>query len=62
MANLITFLIIAAMVGGAGFYIYKEKKNGTKCIGCPAGKTCGRQGDSACSGSCASCGGCAHRQ
>lgn len=51
MANLITFLVIAAIVGGAGLYIYKEKKSGTKCIGCPAGKTCGGN----CAGGCSGC-------
>ncbi|MBQ7885543.1 MAG: FeoB-associated Cys-rich membrane protein [Clostridia bacterium] len=60
MANLITFLIIAAIVGGAGVYIYKAKKRGVKCIGCPAGEACGKQGGSSCSGGCASCGGCQH--
>lgn len=53
MVNLITFLVITAIVGGAGFYIYKEKKRGVKCIGCPWAETCGKQ--TACSGSCASC-------
>ena len=43
MVNLITFLVIAAIVGGAGVYIYKAKKSGVKCIGCPSGKTCGKQ-------------------
>ena len=61
MVNLITFLVIAAIVGGAGLYIYKAKKRGVKCIGCPSAQTCGKQ--TACSGSCASCGGgCPHRQ
>lgn len=63
MTNLIVFMIIAAIVGGAGLYMYKAKKRGVKCIGCPAGETCGRQGGHACSGGCASCGGsCPHRQ
>lgn len=60
MVNLITFLVIAAIVGGAGIYIYKAKKSGVKCIGCPSAQTCGKQ--TACSGSCASCGGCAYHQ
>lgn len=60
MVNLITFLVIAAIVGGAGIYIYKEKKRGVKCIGCPWAETCGKQ--TACSGSCASCSGCSHHQ
>ena len=34
---MIDYLIIAillAVICGAAFYIYKAKKNGTKCIGC----------------------------
>jgi len=49
MTNLIVFVIVAVIVGGAGLYIYKEKKRGVKCIGCPAGKKCG-----ACCEGCAS--------
>lgn len=41
-------LIIALIIGGAVFYIYKAKKSGKKCIGCPD--------SSACSGKCSSCG------
>ena len=37
MTNLIVFVVVAVIVGGAGAYIYKEKKKGVKCIGCPAG-------------------------
>lgn len=63
MTNLIVFLMIAAIVGGAGRYIYRAKKRGVKCIGCPAGETCGKGGGHACSGSCASCGGsCPYHQ
>ena len=35
-------LIIAVIVGGAAFYIYKQKKKGRKCIGCPYGDSCGK--------------------
>ena len=47
---MIDYLIIAillAIIGGAAFYIYKAKKNGAKCIGCPEAKTC--------SGNCSGC-------
>lgn len=40
--------IIAVIVGGAAFYIYKAKKSGKKCIGCPDSGSC--------SGNCSSCG------
>jgi len=53
---MIDFLIIAiilAILGGAALYIYKAKKSGAKCIGCPDAKTC--------SGKCSSCScGCGH--
>ena len=52
MANITVILVLAVIIGGASLYIYKEKKSGTKCIGCPAGKTCGGN-CSGCAGSCA---------
>lgn len=33
--------IILLVVGGAAFYVYKAKKNGQACIGCPHSKECG---------------------
>ncbi len=39
--------VILLIVGGAAFYIYKAKKSGKKCIGCPDSGTC--------SGSCSCC-------
>lgn len=47
MSNIIVIAVLAVILGGAIGYIYKEKKSGTKCIGCPAGK--------ACSGGCGGC-------
>lgn len=41
MLDLIVIAIIALIIGGAGFYIYKAKKSGQKCVGCPSSKTCG---------------------
>lgn len=52
----VDYLIIAILVviiGGAAFYIYKAKKSGKKCIGCPDSGSC--QGS--CSGSCQGCNG-----
>ena len=40
MTELIVLIILAALVGGAVSYIVKAKKNGAKCIGCPAGGSC----------------------
>ena len=40
MADIIIVGILLLIVGGAIFYIVKEKKKGTKCIGCPAAGNC----------------------
>ncbi|MBR2878911.1 MAG: FeoB-associated Cys-rich membrane protein [Clostridia bacterium] len=40
MSDLIIILIIIAIVAFAGIYVYKQKKNGNKCIGCPHSKEC----------------------
>ncbi len=40
LVNIIVIAIIVVILGGAIFYIVREKKRGTKCIGCVAGKSC----------------------
>lgn len=50
MTDIIIAIVIIAIVAAAGLYIYKAKKSGQKCIGCPDSKTC--------SGNCHSCSGC----
>ena len=42
MTNIILCLIIISALGGAGVYIYRAKKNGAACIGCPHSKECGK--------------------
>ncbi len=54
MENLIIVVVVAAIIGLAARYIYKEKKRGVKCIGCPSGCSCSAAG---CSGNCSCCGG-----
>ena len=39
-ATLIAVIVIAAMLFFAGRYIYKEKKKGSACIGCPYADSC----------------------
>ena len=51
---IILILVIAAIIGSAALYIYKEKKRGVKCIGCPNGCSCSSGG---CGGNCICCGG-----
>jgi len=61
MINLILTILLAAIVGGAGLYIYRSKKAGVKCIGCPQGCRITPDGaeETGCSGSCSGCsGGC----
>lgn len=40
MTNIIVIAIIAVIIGAAGYYVYRSKKNGNKCIGCPGGCSC----------------------
>ena len=40
MDNLIVIGILLVIVGAAVLYIWKEKKKGTRCIGCPAAGHC----------------------
>lgn len=47
MKDIIIIAIIAIVVGLAGLYVYRAKKKGRKCIGCPD--------SSSCSGNCAAC-------
>lgn len=39
-ADIVLLGIIAFAVGGAIYYVYKEKKAGKRCIGCPHSGTC----------------------
>ncbi len=48
MGNYIVIAILALIIGAAVFYVYRAKKSGQKCIGCPYSKQC--------SGSCGGCG------
>ena len=40
MANVLLAGIILVILGIATTYIYKEKKRGVKCIGCPNAAAC----------------------
>ena len=48
MKDLILILVLLVIVAVAGGYIYRAKKRGVQCIGCPAGSKCGD--------TCAGCG------
>ncbi|MBR5559377.1 MAG: FeoB-associated Cys-rich membrane protein [Oscillospiraceae bacterium] len=53
MTDIIIIAVIAVIVGLAAGYVYKAKKSGKKCIGCPDACNC-----SAAQKGGASCGGC----
>lgn len=50
MIDVVLVLLLLLIIGGAVTYIVKAKKNGAKCIGCPASATCSGKngGQSAC--------------
>ena len=41
MSDAIIIVAIVAIIGGAAYYIYRQKKSGAKCVGCPYAKSCG---------------------
>ncbi len=51
MENIIIIAVLIIIVGLAGFYIYKAKKSGKKCIGCPDRCTCDTKYCSGCNNS-----------
>ena len=38
--NLIAILILVIIIASSTVYLYKAKKRGQKCVGCPYSKTC----------------------
>ena len=53
MADLLVTGILLLIIGAAAVYIWKAKKRGVKCIGCPsAGKCSGKEGHTVCSCGC----------
>ncbi len=40
MENIIIIAVVAAITVAVACYIYKEKKKGKKCIGCPYADNC----------------------
>ena len=54
LMNPVDYLIIAIVVvilGLAAWFIWRSRKNGKKCIGCPDSGSC----SGGCSGNCAGC-------
>ena len=55
MENIIVIAVILAILVSASVYIWKEKKRGVKCIGCPDSGSCAH-----CKNGSSCCGGCGH--
>ena len=51
-ADIVIILIIGVIIGAAVAFIWRSKKNGKKCIGCP--DNCACSGGN-CSGGCTGC-------
>ena len=47
MENLIILAVVAVILALSGRYLYRAKKRGARCIGCPSGCSC--------SGKCGGC-------
>ncbi len=41
MKNLIIILVLLGIIGSIVLYLYRAKKRGENCIGCPYAKQCG---------------------
>lgn len=54
MENVIVIAVVVIIIGLAGLYVYKAKKSGKKCIGCPSAGTCGSKQKKDC-GCCCGC-------
>ena len=52
MINIVIITVVGILIGYAAGYIFKSKKRGVRCIGCPDAP--------ACSGRCSGCSGCGH--
>ena len=48
--EILPIALTVLIIGGAVFDLVRQKKKGTKCIGCPYGKSC----PGACNGACPS--------
>lgn len=48
MADLIVLTVVLVILGLAIGYLVKEKKQGSKCIGCPYAKSCAKKRQNNC--------------
>lgn len=55
LIDILVIAVITVIVGLVIWYIYRSKKKGVRCIGCPDGAKCSGN-CSGCAGHCGSCG------
>ncbi len=48
MVDLIVLAVILLIIGGAVFYIVREKKKGVRCVGCSMAGQCAGKCQTAC--------------
>ena len=54
--DIVIIEVIVIILAAAAFYIYKAKKSGKKCIGCPDSCSCGsKTKENSCGGCCCGC-------
>lgn len=50
MINVIIIAIVVVILGAAGFYLYRSKKRGDVCVGCPYARECAKRRQGGCDG------------
>ena len=48
MIDIVIIAVLVIIVAGIGFYLYRQKKNGAVCIGCPHAKECAKKHSGSC--------------
>ncbi len=43
MVDIIIIAVVLCIVGAVSLYLYREKKKGVTCIGCPYAKECAKK-------------------
>ncbi len=49
MQDILIIALVAVILAAAGVYVYKQKKTGAACIGCPHSKNCPSRKNGSCS-------------
>ena len=54
--DIVVLAVIVLLLGLVCFFLYRSKKKGVKCIGCPDGSSCSGKCGSCSDGGCCECG------